>query len=48
MSLEKHIGRHQMIKYGFILPERITLLDYKLSFAFCFEEEKQINKNENH
>ena len=48
VSLEKRVMRHNMIKYGFIRPENITLFDFKLSFAHCLEEEQQINKDEPH
>ena len=37
-----------MTKHGFIRPCNITPLDFKLSFAHCLDEEKQINEDEPH
>jgi hypothetical protein len=48
VTLNKKVMRHQMTKHGFIRPINITSLDFKLSFANCLEEEKQINNDEQH
>ena len=41
-SLEKASNRIKMQKHGFIKPEHITNLDFKLSFAKSLEEEENI------
>lgn len=41
-SLEKASNRVKMQKHGFIKPDHITNLDFKLSFAKSLEEEETI------
>ena len=37
-----------MRNFGFIKPEDITILDYKLSMAKCQEEEETLRKEDEH
>ena len=40
--------RHNFTKYGFIRPQEISTLDFKISFAHNKQEEHEINRTEPH
>ena len=47
-SFGKQKHRLDMKKYGFIFPEHITTLDFKLSMAKSKDEEDELKKEEEH